>query len=312
MRQHAVIQTGLSLISPPRQYGVHAATINFRREPGCTPNGEEKATMSMYRVRPAACFFRRRRFAVGLAAFLALSPSGAGLARAADGESGNVWSVAVTPYLWAASLDANTRVSGFPEDVETNREGFFQLENLDFAASAVIEARKGPWSVLLDLTYVGFSDDSARSGPLQFAAELETDGLIAQAAITHTLVANDRWSLDLLGGLRYARVTTDLTVAAGRNVGQSFSGQADVFDPIVGLKGRLSLGGDWFIAYYGDIGGFGVSSDLTWQAYAALGYAFSWGNLQIGYRHLDYDFKESSFIFDGSASGPILGISFQF
>ena len=31
-----------------------------------------------------------------------------------------------------------------------------------------------------------------------------------------------------------------------------------------------------------------------------------------GYRHLDYDFKESSFIFDGSASGPILGISFQF
>jgi hypothetical protein len=55
-----------------------------------------------------------------------------------------------------------------------------------------------------------------------------------------------------------------------------------------------------------------LTSDLTWQAYAALGYAFSWGNLQIGYRHLDYDFKESSFIFDGSASGPILGISFQF
>ena len=48
------------------------------------------------------------------------------------------------------------------------------------------------------------------------------------------------------------------------------------------------LGGDWFIAYYGDIGGFSVSSDLTWQAYAAVGYGFHWGSLQIGYRHLDY------------------------
>ena len=72
------------------------------------------------------------------------------MARAADGESGNDWSFAVTPYLWAASLDANTRVSGLPEDVETNREGFFRLENLDFAASAVIEAHKGPWGVLGD------------------------------------------------------------------------------------------------------------------------------------------------------------------
>src|SRR3954467_10785328 len=246
----------------------------------------EKATMSMHQVWPAVCFFRWRRFAVCLAAFLALVASGAGMARAADGESGNNtvskelcppeprqakalpaangdppisnwydWSVAVTPYLWAASLDANTRVSGLPEDVETNREGFFRLENLDFAASAVIEAHKGPWGVLLDLTYVGFSDDSARSGPLHLAAELETDGLIAQATITHTVVTHDHWSLDLLGGLRYARVTTDLTVAAGQNVGQSFSGQADLFDPIVGVKGRLSLGGDWFIAYYGDIGG---------------------------------------------------------
>jgi hypothetical protein len=268
--------------------------------------------MSMHQVWPAVCFFRWRRFAVCLAAFLALVASGAGMARAADGESGNDWSVAVTPYLWAASLDANTRVSGLPEDVETNREGFFRLENLDFAASAVIEAHKGPWGVLLDLTYVGFSDDSARSGPLHLATELETDGLIAQATITHTVVTHDHWSLDLLGGLRYARVTTDLTVAAGRNVGQSFSGQADLFDPIVGVKGRLSLGGDWFIAYYGDIGGFAVSSDLTWQAYAALGYGFHWGSLQIGYRHLDYDFKDSSVVFDGSASGPILGISIQF
>ena len=147
------------------------------------------------------------------------------MARAADGESGNDWAFAVTPYLWAASLDANTRVSGLPEDVETNREGFFRLENLDFAASAVIEAHKGPWGVLLDFTYVGFSDDSARSGPVHLAAELETDGLIAQAAITHTVMTHDHWSLDLLGGFRYARVTTDLTVAAGQNVGQSFWGR---------------------------------------------------------------------------------------
>ena len=38
MCQPAVIQTGGSPISSPRQYGVQAATVKNHRDPGCTPS----------------------------------------------------------------------------------------------------------------------------------------------------------------------------------------------------------------------------------------------------------------------------------
>jgi hypothetical protein len=75
------------------------------------------------------------------------------------------------------------------------------------------------------------------------------------------------------------------------------------WDGIVGARGRVRLGdGSWFLPYYLDVGA--GQSDLTWQAMGGVGYAFSWGEVIGGYRHLDYRFQPGSPLRDLSFSGP--------
>jgi hypothetical protein len=66
-----------------------------------------------------------------------------------------------------------------------------------------------------------------------------------------------------------------------------------------------------------DIGGFGVGSDLTWSALAALDWSLSESfGLVFGYRALDTDYSDGSgenrFAFDMLVSGPLLGLRYNF
>ena len=67
---------------------------------------------------------------------------------------------------------------------------------------------------------------------------------------------------------------------------------------------------------YGDIGGFGVGSDFTWQALGVIDY-WPWENvgLSVGYRGLEYRFDDDTgtkkFDVDLLLHGPIFGLSFR-
>ncbi|MBC7133800.1 MAG: hypothetical protein H5U16_11945 [Roseovarius sp.] len=64
---------------------------------------------------------------------------------------------------------------------------------------------------------------------------------------------------------------------------------------------------------YADIGGFGAGSDLTAQLLATVNWqARERLFLSVGYRHLHVDYDDGGAGFDGSFSGPILGLSLQF
>ena len=84
----------------------------------------------------------------------------------------------------------------------------------------------------------------------------------------------------------------------------------DLWDGIVGLKGRVWLGrSNWSIPYYFDVGT--GSSELTWQG--LLGVAYSWEviGVTLAYRHLYYDQKNDKLIQDMRFSGPALGVTFR-
>ena len=62
-----------------------------------------------------------------------------------------------------------------------------------------------------------------------------------------------------------------------------------------------------------DIGGFGVSSDITWQAMASLGYHVSdKGSVGLGYRALGTDYTSGSSTYDVISHGLLLGFEYKF
>jgi opacity protein-like surface antigen len=64
---------------------------------------------------------------------------------------------------------------------------------------------------------------------------------------------------------------------------------------------------------YGDVGGFGVGSDSTYQAIGGVVWQFSQRfSASAGYRYLYQDFEDDGFVWDMAMHGPFLGLGVKF
>ena len=246
------------------------------------------------------------------------------------------WTFAVTPYLWLPNVDGTLRYSppaggsGAP-GVGVGPNDY--LENLSAALMLSGEARRGKWSIVSDLIYLKFANEESSVRSVDFggsvvASSLDVstrsslEGLAWMLAGGYSAVRTPQVTLDALGGLRYlgieARTDWQLSAdVAGPGPGQTFpaSGsiaeRTDLWDAIIGVRGRVRLGeSQWSMPFHLDLGA--GSSTFTWQGLLAISYAFKWGDATLGYRHLYYDQSDEKLFQDFRFSGPTLGASFRF
>jgi hypothetical protein len=135
------------------------------------------------------------------------------------------------------------------------------------------EARKDRWSVFTDFIYLDFSSEKSAVKSIDFGGNLATSSANVS---TNSSLKGGAWTLgagyavlpgrpvdlDVFGGLRYfsLEASTDWQLALmviGPGAGQTFprtgsiSERLELWDGIVGVKGRVWLGGsDWSIPYY--------------------------------------------------------------
>lgn len=87
----------------------------------------------------------------------------------------------------------------------------------------------------------------------------------------------------------------------------------DWWDPYIGVRGRYNLNSTFYLTAKADIGGFGIGSDLTWQAEAALGIAVTKNVFgEIGYRAIGVDYDQDGFQMDTVTHGFQLGLGLMF
>lgn len=97
------------------------------------------------------------------------------------------------------------------------------------------------------------------------------------------------------------------------NVPDQVSASKSWVDPIIGVRARYNFTDKIYALARADIGGFGVSSDLTWQAYGAVGYqCTSQTAVELGYRHLYVDYRDGDFIYDVDTSGAMVSLIYHF
>jgi hypothetical protein len=249
---------------------------------------------------------------------------------------GSQWTFSITPYIWLPNVDGTLKYSvppgsgGSPE-VRVGPNDY--LESLSFAMMISGEARKDRWSVFTDFIYLDFSNEESAVKSIDFggnlasaSANVSTTSSLKGAAWTlgagYAVMPGRPVDLDVFGGLRYfgLEASTDWQLALtvpGPGGGQTFprvgsiSEKLDLWDGIVGVKGRVWLGGsNWSIPYYLDVGT--GSSSLTWQGLLGVAYSYKWLGVTLAYRHLYYDQKDDKLIQDLRFSGPALGVTFRF
>lgn len=224
------------------------------------------------------------------------------------------WQFSVAPYFWMASLKGDMGVVEEVEPVNVDLSFFDILGALKFVLMGAAEARKGRFVATGDILYLSMgADKNIDIREVDFLdAELDTKTLIATATAGYRAVDEDSLFVDVFAGGRVNAMKTSLDLEGPR---RSFSGSKTEtwVDPLIGTRFQTPLGRNWLFQAYGDLGGFGIGSHLTWQVSGAVHYQLdSRWSLSGGWRHLKIDYEKNGFLFDAAMDGPILGAVYRF
>ncbi|MBW1790118.1 MAG: hypothetical protein JRK53_26470 [Deltaproteobacteria bacterium] len=176
------------------------------------------------------------------------------------------------------------------------------------------EARKGRLGVVMDVAYTDIESENATPGPFFSKITSRTKSWIVSAAGFYRLAESRRAFLDAVGGFRYWSIDSKLSLGKGLLGPRDISHREGWFDPIVGLKGLMPIGESrFFVSGAFLLGGFGMGSDIMWDANINLGCQWTKGfSTTLGYRYLDVDYKKGDFLYDVAQQGPVLGLSWRF
>jgi hypothetical protein len=106
-----------------------------------------------------------------------------------------------------------------------------------------------------------------------------------------------------------SRIAKTLTSQLSR----SFSIYNDWFDPFIGVRGRYNFCGPFYLKAEGDVGGFGIGSEVSCQAYGAIGCQITRNIFsEIGYRVLYMDYDTTSFVYQVATHGAEIALGLNF
>jgi hypothetical protein len=231
-----------------------------------------------------------------------------GITTQADAQSGSdEWEFQIAPlYLWAINLDGTITVRGVGAPLSIPFEDAFN--NLDAIFTLHFEAWNNKWGFISDLSYVDLTDDV--TGPLELAsANVDLKDWIVEASAGYRFHP----SAYLILGVRYYKVRTTITPEGPIGLLPVVEAEEGWLDPIVGFGWRPKLSKRFTLNFRGDVGGFGLASDLVWHAFGSIDLRVSRHvALGAGYRILDYDYEKEreQFAFKVEHAGPLAYLRF--
>jgi hypothetical protein len=250
-------------------------------------------------------FIMRKRFSA-VAAVLALTLC-APTTQAQEASGG--WKQTVFLYGMGAAIDGEAQIGPLSLPVDVSISDLFDA--LRFGAMAAYRAENDVWSFEGDVTYMNLGVN--QNGPREkVRGELGTDQLTVMATAGRRLGPH----VEGLLSLAYFDLSSDLQVQV-LNQRLRARSSADWIDPMIGLAYAVPFAGKWSYSLRGDIGGFGVGSDLSWQLLTAVRRQntdrFGW---YLGYRAIGFDYQDGSGRnfqrYNLTQQGPLAGIAISF
>ena len=220
------------------------------------------------------------------------------------------WRVSTSIYGWFTRLDGDMTIRGNTVPVDVPFDKIF--DNLKFTFMGLVEVGKGRWSFMSDLFYAKL-EPSVSTVRADFDSQIEQ--FIGNFAVFYNVVQTPTTRFDVYGGARVNWMETDVDIRRNLPPLITLSESADKtwVDPIIGFRVHHDLTDKFFIRALADIGGFNISSDITWQAMASLGYRITEdASVGLGYRGLGTDYTSGSTTYDVISHGLLLGLEYRF
>jgi hypothetical protein len=175
-------------------------------------------------------------------------------------------------------------------------ELFAFATGLNTSPAGTVEVRRGKFSAFVDASSASMAQSSTRivNAPGLPSAyvlnqQMATTENAFTAAIGYTVYRKAASNVDVFGGARLFGVDDYLNnqVTYPGIPGQTSSvGESRLYmDAVAGVRGRIGVGGAWYLPYYADLGAGGAG--FSWQENSGLGYDFGKaGAVSVTYRNL--------------------------
>ncbi|NRB17825.1 MAG: outer membrane beta-barrel protein [Rhodobacteraceae bacterium] len=234
------------------------------------------------------------------------------------GQSESDWRYTLTPYAFLPARTTGTStIAG--QSVPLDLDFKDALDLLDFALAATFEMWRGDFGIIVDANYVRLKADGSLPSPpgATFAVDIRQKwlGVLAAYRVVDSTygVQNQRYSIDLQGGIRYNSLRQTVDIPVGQ-----LGGDEGWFEPVIGARAMWRLSEKWAAAVALDLGGFGAGgNDLQVGLNAGFDYRL-WkkNSLRFGYRYYSMDYSTTlatgPFAYDVRQHGPYLGVTFRF
>jgi outer membrane receptor protein involved in Fe transport len=220
------------------------------------------------------------------------------------------WQHELAPYVWASGMSGATGVGDVVADVDMSFGDI--VDQLEMGFMGTYRASRDRYSIIFDGIYMGLGATERGPGG-RLKADVDLDQTALELDGGYEVV--DR--LTLLAGLRYVNLSVDATTTGPLDQARHASMDENWFDPVIGAIYKVPFADAWSFMVRGDVGGFGVGSDFSWQGMAAVRWQAtpSFG-VAAAYRHIDIDYEsghgDHAFKYDMAISGPALGVVFTF
>jgi len=217
------------------------------------------------------------------------------------------WHFSFTPYFWLAGVTGHAGIGNRVVEVESGLTD--PNVHLNFGFMSTFEARRDKLLILTDLQYSNLGTERPNPGILFSSATAAFKTFILDPEVGYRVAENTEKgrSVDLLGGIRYWHLRTDLDFAAGALPAESRTASRGWVDGVAGVRGQMHLTPKLFMVGKGDIGGGG--SHFTYQLLGGFGYQIAQKFALVGgYRALHVDYDKDNLLFDTTLHGPIVGV----
>lgn len=240
-------------------------------------------------------------------------------AQVAKDKKQGVFQWTIAPYAWLTGISGTVGAKGYDATVDVSFADLSKYLNMGAMVHLEMLYRER-FGLFTDFNYslLG-AETSGKRMSLDAKMSLvlaDVVGFYRVGTVPLGKALTSAMDFDLLAGARIWSLAMKLDGDARRG-GRDVFAQKTWADPIVGARATFHLTDAWLMSLRGGLGGFSVSSALTWDVTALLGYTF-WehGTLLAGYRAVGVNHTEgsgnSAFKFDATLSGPILGVAFSF
>ncbi len=216
------------------------------------------------------------------------------------------WQFVFEPYFMAPFMDGSSGIGPF--DVRVSQSPADIFSNLNWGIMGLLEVNNGRFGLAFDGTYMNL--DAGRDG---FVDRIGGH----QGAYSLTALVRIETHAELYAGVRVNDLGVELSGTGPLGNPRAASRSESWVDPIIGMRVNLPLSRTADFTMLADVGGFGIASDITVQAWPTLGFRLSDSiRAKLGYRLIYTQYESGAglerFAYDVLTHGPTLGVQFRF